>query len=722
MGGVEINVRFAAAMALKGVPCLKPVKNALLATVLDVSKNTEVRIGAYLAGIKCVEAKDIQEIIAKITSDANKQVQSFVLAHLSNLKESNWPLKENLRKLLSNVNIPSYESNIFKYSKNIELSHNIPVLGLGAAVESNIVYEQDSYLPRLVNLGLDMNLLGSFMNIGEVGARVEGLDPIMKEAFGPESYLYKIPLKTIIQDTSLFIQQNGAILYNKLEKIIKQKENLDINAIMQSLTKFLKASNIKLPKTDLYAKLMGKEFAFLSVAGPMQQVNINNVIETITSTVVEALVAAKNLEVDTARAGHIHLDYAIPTIQGIPLNMKLLGTTVVGAKISSKVESKATAHNTILKIIPSLSIAIDGHIGYGVVAMHGIKMENSIYSTHGLALYANLKNGKDLEVKVELPEKMELINVKSEVYLMNVNKMMDEVKITPNAANDPRIVTQQCLTIVEPVTGLNVCYDMNIPNVISSQTLPLGLPVSFKIYLQKVDPNMKGYRIFATLKNKDETKVLKMVVGTYGAAASAESSVKLTYAKEANAHSVAANIKSVWFASNVEAAIANQEDLVSVQITADHKFAAGAPVAFAYKFNIKNEAIADGKKYQISALAGFTKSLTDAHRFLVVEMAVAGKGLTSFNIITDVKAILGSWEFGTAFTIKHENFVFDIIWEVKNAAANIFIVNLKHSIATKLYTTAVEIKWLTIPKTFKINHVVEVVEFLNYKLIADVLG
>merc|ERR1711970_1050428 len=104
----------------------------------------------------------------------------------------------------------------------------------------------------------------------------------------------------------------------------------------------------------------------------------------------------------------------------------------------------------------------------------------------------------------------------------------------------------------------------------------------------------------------------------------------------------------------------------------------------------------------------------------IAEVAVAGNGLNNFNINTDVKAILGSWEIGTAFTIKHENLVFDIIWEVKNAAANIFVVNLKHSIATKLYTTAVEIKWLTIPKTFKINHVVEVVEFLNYKLIADV--
>merc|ERR1711970_1325210 len=322
---------------------------------------------------------------------------------------------------------------------------------------------------------------------------------------------------------------------------------------------------------------------------------------------------------------------------------------------------------------------------------------------------------------VELPEKMERINVRSEVYLMTANKVMDEVKIIPNSVNDPRITRQQCLTITEPITGLHVCYSLDIPNVISSKSLPLGLPVGFKVYLQKADPNMKGYRIFATLKNKPETKVLKMIVGTYGSAASAESSVKLSYKMEANAHIVAANIKSVWFASNIEATIANHADLASVQITADHKFAAGAPLAVACKFIIKNEAIPDGKKYQISALAGLTKSLTDAHRFLVVEVAAAGKGLTNFNVITDVKAILGTWEIGTAFTLKHENFVFDIIWELKNAGAKIFIVNLKHSIATKLYTTAVEIMLPTLPKTLKINHAIEGVEFLSYKLMTDVL-
>ena len=132
---------------------------------------------------------------------------------------------------------------------------------------------------------------------------------------------------------------------------------------------------------------------------------------------------------------------------------------------------------------------------------------------------------------------------------------------------------------------------------------------------------MKGYRILATLKNKVDRKALKMVVGTYGSATSTESSVRFVYEKEANTHVAAVNIKSVWFASNVEATFANQVDLVSVQITADHKFSAGSPVAAACKVNIKKEGIANGEQYQISAFAGLTKSLTDAHKFMEVKLS-----------------------------------------------------------------------------------------------------
>ena len=571
-------------------------------------------------------------------------MSTFVLSHLNNLKESNWPLKEHLKKLLVKLNLPAeYESNIFKYSRNIAMSYNTPILGVGADINSNVVYTPESYIPRLMNLGLNMNLLGSFMNMGEVGARVEGVDPMIKEAFGPESYLYKTPLSEMFKDTSLFIKQNGATMFNKLEKLIRQNESVDIKSLIEIVAKFLKTNNIKLPKTDLYAKLMGQEYAFLTLAGPMQEFNINNVIETITSAVIDALVAAKDTNVDTARAAHFHFNYAIPTIQGIPLNLKLHSTTVTGLQFISKLDSKTKGHEALFKIIPSVSIDICGLIGYGAVVKHGLKMKNSIYSTNGLALYVTMKNGQDLEMKLELPEKMELINVKSELYQMTANNnLMNEEKIYPGNFKDERITKEHCSAIAEPVTGLHMCFKLNIPDILKSNSLPLGEPAMFKIYFKKSDAQMKGYRVIAALKNKADKKVLKLVAGTYGSATSTESSVKLTYTKEANTYQTAAEVKSMWFTTSIKADFINQADLKSLQILANHQFNAGAAKVVACKFDVKKVVIVNGNEYQVTAFAGLTKALTETHKFLTVKAlhATVGEYINTDLVVSVESAVL----------------------------------------------------------------------------------
>ncbi|CAL4060714.1 unnamed protein product, partial [Meganyctiphanes norvegica] len=127
--GIETNVQVASTLSLKGVSCMEPVTNGLKSVVLDSTKNTEVRIGSYLAAIHCVNEGDLLEVIDQMASETNKQVQGFILSHLENLKETNWqlPLKQNLREILGSKNIPKdYMRNILKYSRNVEMSVNSP--------------------------------------------------------------------------------------------------------------------------------------------------------------------------------------------------------------------------------------------------------------------------------------------------------------------------------------------------------------------------------------------------------------------------------------------------------------------------------------------------------------------------------------------------------------------------------------------------------------------
>merc|ERR1739842_4427 len=137
------------------------------------------------------------------------------------------------------------------------------------------------------------------------------------------------------------------------------------------------------------------------------------------------------------------------------------------------------------------------------------KLRNVAYTTNGFSLNVVQKNMEDLELELELPEKMEFFDIHSEVFLMNLDKASNEVKLFPSKMQDVRIESQQCSSIIEPVTGLLLCYDMNVPDLVNSDSLPLGKQTQAHVYLQKSDVAMKGYRLAAKLRNKPKKKKKK---------------------------------------------------------------------------------------------------------------------------------------------------------------------------------------------------------------------
>lgn len=72
-----------------------------------------------------------------------------------------------------------------KYSFNTELSYTIDSAGLGSAVESNVIYSQNSFLPRSTNLNLTGEYFGHTFNFFEIGTRQENLDRVLEHYFGP---------------------------------------------------------------------------------------------------------------------------------------------------------------------------------------------------------------------------------------------------------------------------------------------------------------------------------------------------------------------------------------------------------------------------------------------------------------------------------------------------------------------------------------------------------
>merc|ERR1711872_252262 len=140
------------------------------------------------------------------------------------------------------MDIPSdYMRNIFKFSRNVEWSLNDPRLEVGGLLESNIVYTPESYIPRLVNLGLNMNLLGSFINIGEVGIRVEDLAPELEQYINAYSYLIEQPISTTIEELKLSMAQIGKKIVQHIQQLLT-KHNINADSAMKAFEKVTKNS------------------------------------------------------------------------------------------------------------------------------------------------------------------------------------------------------------------------------------------------------------------------------------------------------------------------------------------------------------------------------------------------------------------------------------------------------------------------------------------------
>ena len=108
--------------------------------------------------------------------------------HLSNLKETSAPLKQAIRAVLEDAQLrKAFDLDKRKFSRNVEWSFFNPLVNAGAAVESNVIFSTDSFIPRSAMVNLDVDVFGETMNLMQMGGRVEGLETMLESMFGPSS-------------------------------------------------------------------------------------------------------------------------------------------------------------------------------------------------------------------------------------------------------------------------------------------------------------------------------------------------------------------------------------------------------------------------------------------------------------------------------------------------------------------------------------------------------
>ncbi|ROT61468.1 vitellogenin [Penaeus vannamei] len=230
--GLETSIRVAAAQAFRQANCFRPAVEKLVDIAVRPAFDTEVRIASYLAAVRCAEQEHLEKIIEKISKEENTQVRGFVLGHLINIQEGSCPNKENLRYLLANVVIPTdFEKDFRKFSRHIDMAYYAPAFGMGAGLESNIIYAPGSFIPRAVNLNMRATVDETPMDIAEIGARFEGVDSIIEELLGPQGYLRKATFGKIMEDITGFAGEKGLKIMEHFKHTMRTRRSIDASVI-----------------------------------------------------------------------------------------------------------------------------------------------------------------------------------------------------------------------------------------------------------------------------------------------------------------------------------------------------------------------------------------------------------------------------------------------------------------------------------------------------------
>ncbi|XP_066964619.1 vitellogenin-like [Macrobrachium rosenbergii] len=508
---VKLVIRETAAQAFRNAKCERELTRQLFRIVLDPKVQTEVRINSYLVAVRCAKEADLRTVCEKISREESTQARGFILSHLLNLQESSAPHKENLRYILSGISVPSnFSADIRKYSRNIDLSYYSPSFGVGAGLESDVIYGTRSFIPRSVRLNLTSTFGATPVNFGEFGCRFEGLESIIENHFGPEGYFQKTSVGQIIRDAMNYAEERGAGILDHVLNNIREKRRINLSSVPDFIKQMYGLSESPEVRADFFARFSGQEVAYGSLTkGFFEGFRANGIIDKFFSAIEEALHEMAEVNFQTARALQMALDYSLPTIQGLPLRMKLNGTAVVGLKMESRLNSLESSSPSLLKVKPSLSGQVNGFIGFdSFIASCGVRSVNHIASNNGISL--NIKGGARFEIELDIPEKMDIIDIRSENYLMKAVEGQGEARISPSGVRLSEVQHRNCFPSLEHQLGLKVCYDLRFPDIFRSQGLPLGQLLTVKVMGEKSEPSMKGWKLTGNVQNGSEMKEVKI--------------------------------------------------------------------------------------------------------------------------------------------------------------------------------------------------------------------
>lgn len=427
-----VQIRLAAIDAFRRIPC-DVMRVDLLDLFNDISEDSELRINAYLALMKCPHKNVLMRIKEALRNEKTNQVGSFVWTHLTNLKETSDPHLQDVRAILEDEELKKeFNKDKRKFSRNYEGSFFFDEFNVGGKVDSNIIFSPESFVPRSANLNLTVDLFGRAINFFEFGTRMEGVERFLERYFG-NGGLSKS-------------KSNSGKSQNSQIGTFDSKYKVDIDTL----------------KGFAYIRMFGNELGFWQFEDPNLSFFKN--FDTKKWVKDEKISFSKNMALmDT------HL--IVPTIMGLPLNLTVATTASVDVEAMGKM-NLASLKNIEFggSIKPSGSVNVVSEMTVDAFATKaGLRMNSIAHSSTEAKMSFKMKNSKMLESKFELPKKrMDIITFKSDFAIIQGDMVKTQKMIEDNRVNKNKCTGEN----FNKITGMKLCTQFQFANASMRRDAP----------------------------------------------------------------------------------------------------------------------------------------------------------------------------------------------------------------------------------------------------------
>uniref|UniRef100_A0AAR5QJT3 Vitellogenin domain-containing protein n=1 Tax=Dendroctonus ponderosae TaxID=77166 RepID=A0AAR5QJT3_DENPD len=517
--------------------CKDKLRNSALQILQDIQQDSEVRIRAFLVVAQCPTAKIGTAVQNVLNKEPSIQVGGFITSYIHALRASANPDKDLAKKFLGFRPTKNFPIDPRKYSFNGEFSYAVDTLGLAASSEANVIYSQNSWLPRSTNLNLTAEVFGHSLNFLEIETRQENLDRLVEHYLGPKGVLRKTVLPDLLKEGKTSYHKLADYVEGKLKATLQRSRRDVSKAEIENIAKQVQIKTSELNKDldlDVSLKAFGSEIFFLNV-NQEAKVKPEAIIDSIIAQLAKGLDRLQRFE-ETFRRNlnflNAELDY--PTSLGFPLRLAIDGSATVQVKAEGNVDVRKLINNPEkgelrIKLIPSANVEVAGTITLdALVVENGLKVVSTLYSSTGGDLKATWDKATGFDLKLGLPvQEQKLISVNHEIVFASREQ-------AGKAVNLPLKFTQVkdfsiCLDQLSSFIGLTFCAEINGPNVGGQQipVLPFPLAGDAKVAVTIENDDVSEYRlrhsikpahadlVFETIDKQNKKKVSLDLEGEY---------------------------------------------------------------------------------------------------------------------------------------------------------------------------------------------------------------